>query len=204
MTYIELTCPICEGPFSRPLNYYNQKKKAGYTMHCSKKCALKSKTTKRKVVCRQCGSLILKKLSDIKKSSNHFCNSSCAATYNNTHKTKGTRISKLEVWLSEKLPKLYPDLKFHFNRKDAINSELDVYIPSLELAFELNGIFHYEPIFGQEQLAKIENNDQRKFQACLENGIELCTVDVSKLSYFKDSNAQPYLNIITDIINLKL
>jgi len=49
---------------------------------------------------------------------------------------------------------LYPDLVIHFNKKDAINSELDIYIPSLKLAFELNGIFHYEPIFGKENFLK--------------------------------------------------
>ena len=135
---------------------------------------------------------------------NYFCNSSCAATYNNTHKTKGNRKSKLEFYLEKELPLLYPNLEFHFNRKDAINSELDVYIPSLNLAFELNGLFHYEPIFGENKLEQIHNNDKRKFQACLERNIELCIIDSSKLKYFKESNAKPYLGIVVDIINKKL
>lgn len=88
-------------------------------------------------------------------------------------------------------------------RKDTINGELDIYIPSLKLAFELNGIFHYEPIYNQLQLEKTQNNDQRKFQACLEKGIELCIIDVSKQKYFKESTSQQYLKIITDIINQK-
>ena len=132
-----------------------------------------------------------------------FCSRSCAATYNNTHKTKGTRTSKLEVWLAKKLQTLFPQIEFHFNRKDAINSELDIYIPSLKLAFELNGIYHYEPIHGNDKLTKIQNNDRRKFQACLEKGIELCIIDSSKLAYFKESNATPYLEIIQKIINQK-
>ncbi len=167
---------------------------------CSLKCAGDAGSTKQKVTCKQCSIWFSKTPYEIKEHPNHFCNSSCAATYNNTHKTKGTRISKLEIWLSEKLPKLYPSLEFHFNRKDAINSELDIYIPSLKLAFELNGIFHYEPIFGKEKLAQVENNDQRKFQACIENNIELCTIDVSSLKYFKENNAQPYLDIIINVI----
>jgi hypothetical protein len=134
---------------------------------------------------------------------NFFCSSSCAATYNNTHKTKGYRKSKLEVYLEKVLTNLYPNIEMHFNRKDAINSELDIYIPSLKLAFELNGIFHYEPIYGPEKLSQIKNNDERKFQACLENGIELCIIDSSKLKSFKDSNAKPYLDIICNIINKK-
>jgi hypothetical protein len=138
------------------------------------------------------------------KSYNYFCCSSCAATYNNTHKTKGNRKSKLEFYLEKELPLMYPNLEFHFNRKDAINSELDVYVPSLKLAFELNGVFHYEPIFSEIKLQQIQNNDKRKFQACLEQKIELCIIDTSGLKYFKESNAKPYLEIIINIINKKL
>jgi len=108
------------------------------------------------------------------------------------------------VWLEQQLPALYPSLEFHFNRKDAIISELDIYIPSLKLAFELNGIFHYEPIYGPEKLAQIQNNDERKYQACIERGIELCLIDVSSFSYFKISGAERYLDMMKSIINKKL
>ena len=135
---------------------------------------------------------------------NHFCSSSCAATYSNAHKTKGTRRSKLEVWLEAQLPLKYPDLVFHFNRKDAIDGELDIYIPSINLAFELNGIFHYEPIYGKDKLNQIRNNDTRKFQACIEKGIELCIIDTSKQTYFKEQTARKYLDIVTNIIDIKI
>ena len=115
---------------------------------------------------------------------------SCAGTYNNTHKTHGTRRSKLEVWIEEQLTKLYPNLEIHFNQKDTINSELDIYIPSMKIAFELNGIFHYEPIFGEDQLNKIQNNDHRKFAACHEAGISLCVIDTSGQKYFKPKSSQ--------------
>lgn len=121
--------------------------------------------------------------------------------YRNANKIQGVRRSKLEAWLEQQLLALYPLLEFHFNRKDAINSELDIYIPSLKLAFELNGIFHYEPIFGSEKLGQIQNNDQRKHQACNERGIELCLIDTSSLKYFKPEKAKKYLSIITSIID---
>jgi hypothetical protein len=105
--------------------------------------------------------------------------------------------------LEEELKIKYNKLEIHFNRKDTINSELDIYIPSMKLAFELNGIFHYEPIYGDKKLNQIQNNDTRKFQACLEKGIEMCIIDVSSLSYFKPANAKKYLDIVCGLIDMK-
>lgn len=173
---------------------------------CSIQCQHGSLSTRVIKPCSWCGKESNRKLNQVKrnKSNNIFCSQSCAASYNNTHKKYGTRQSKLEKWLIGKLPSLYPDLEFHFGRKDTINSELDIYIPLLKLAFELNGIFHYEPIYGDEKLSQIKNNDNRKLQACNEQQIELCIIDVSKLSYFKEENALPYLEIINNIIESKL
>jgi hypothetical protein len=170
---------------------------------CSQKCFGKSIEVKTERFCAQCGTSFTRYVKP-SKTNRFFCNSSCAATYNNTHKTHGYRRSKLEVFLEIELCKLYPDLEIHYNRKDAINGELDIYIPSLKLAIELNGIFHYEPIYGAEQLLKIENNDNRKFQACLERGIELCIIDVSKIGYWKPQRGFEVLDIIRPILNGKL
>jgi len=155
------------------------------------------------VFCAECNKKFHKKLNQINKTNNNFCSQSCAAIYNNAHKKHGTRRSKLEKYLEEELTKLYPNLEIHFNRKDAINSELDIYIPSLSLAFELNGIFHYEPIYGQDKLASIQNNDNRKFQACLENNIELCIIDTSSQKRFTEKSSNKFLSIITNVIKQK-
>ena len=149
--------------------------------------------------CLNCSSVI-----PYDKKIRKFCNSSCSCTYNNAHKKYGTTISKLEKWIQTKLINLYPNIEFHFNRKDAINSELDIYIPSLKLAFELNGIFHYEPIFGADKLMSIQNNDDRKFQACYDRGIALCIIDSSKQKYVKESNSIKFLDIITNTIEKKV
>lgn len=171
-------------------------------LYCSPKCAKPIQLLNTN--CIQCNKGIQKKIMFTKKSKNLFCSSSCAATYNNTHKKFGTRKSKLEVWLESKLSILYPELKILYASKEAINSELDIHIPQLKLAFELNGIYHYEPIHGQDKLDQVQNNDNRKFQACLEKGIELCIIDTSQHKYVKESTNLKYLDIIQNIINLKL
>ena len=125
-------------------------------------------------------------------------------TYNNCHKTKGIRRSKLEVYLENHLKLMYPDLEILFNDKTTINSELDIYIPSLNLAFELNGIFHYEPIHGKEKLYQIQNNDKQKLQACLKNNINLRIINCSQHKYITNKTCEKYLNLIIKIIQEKV
>lgn len=168
---------------------------------CSSKCSNQQPDKIIQTLCIHCNKPIQKHLYTIIKYKNSFCSQSCAAIYNNTHKSYGYRRSKLEKWIEEQLAQLYPTLEIHFNRKDTINSELDIYIPSLKLAFELNGIFHYEPIFSQEKLGQIQNNDNRKFAACQEAGISLCIIDTSQQKYFKPSTSQKFLDVICKIIN---
>ena len=171
--------------------------------YCSRVCQNNSQIKSLNVICKQCNKPFIKKACQIRKSKNNFCNKSCSATYNNAHKTHGTRRSKLEIYLEEVLTKKYSNLIILYNNKTIINSELDVYIPGLSLAFELNGIFHYEPIYGDKKLKQIQNNDSRKFQACLEKNIELCIIDTSSLKYFKKDNADKFLKIIINLIESK-
>ena len=202
---IKITCHFCN-------NYFNTNKHKIQTRakfrcsdpfaFCSHKCWAKflNLSTRQTIYCLTCNKPTIKRQSEVKE--NAFCSKSCSATYTNTHKTVGIRRSKLEVYLEQQLNNKYPKLELHFNRKDTINSELDIYIPSLKLAFELNGIFHYEPIFSKEKLDQIQNNDSRKFQACLESGIELCIIDVSSQKRFTESSSEKYLDIITSLIDV--
>lgn len=172
--------------------------------YCSKRCFYKTKQVGLLMNCVECKNEIYVRPCLLKKASNYFCSQSCAATYNNQNKAYGIRRSKLEIWLEKQLSANFPKLEIHFNRKDAINSELDFYFPSLKLAVELNGIFHYEPIYGKDKLLHIQNNDNRKFQACIEHDIELCIIDTSSQKYFKPETSQKYLDIITNLVNMKL
>lgn len=215
---LPLICLKCKSTFYKKKRYISQtnlhkthsnscskrcKEYANGCLYCSKKCVDLARITQQKVNCAQCNTEFTKQLNQIKVTKNNFCSKSCAATYNNMHKTTGYRRSKLEVWLESQLTILYPQVYFEFNKKDTINSELDIYIPSLKLAFELNGIFHYEPIYGENKLNQIQNNDNRKFQACLEHNIELCIIDTSHFKHFKENKAKEFLTIISNIINLK-
>lgn len=173
---------------------------------CNQKCFRLSLVTKINVVCPICNREFKKSLSQIKKSKSglSFCSHKCSAIYSNAHKTVGTRRSKLESWLEKQLISFYPNLEIHYNKKDVINSELDIYIPVLKLAFELNGIFHYEPIYGPEKFESIKNNDSQKFQLCIKKGISLCIIDTSSQKYFKESSSKKYLDIIINIIQTQL
>lgn len=205
-------CILCGKSFSKPkhdIQSYlaGRLGSVGRTIDfCSSKCQRTSTRNRVVIPCKQCKIECQKWPKEIKnsKSGNVFCSQSCAAKWNNAHKTKGTRVSKLERWLAIKLPELYPNLEFRFNRTDAINAELDIFVPSLKLAFELNGVFHYEPIYGPEKLSRIRSNDDRKFQACLERGIELCILDVSRMLKFKSNKAEMFLEIINKIITIQL
>ena len=210
MKVYNLLCDCCDKDFVvSPGRYYRARydKKVRNIKHlCSKECRYKAtgRFLRQQVQCKRCGKDFTKLVSEIRKTQSNFCSSSCAATYNNTHKTHGTRRSKLEAYIEEQLTSLYPTLEMHFNKKDAINSELDVFVPSLKLAFELNGIYHYEPIHGEEKLKSIQSNDNRKFQACLERGIELCIIDTSSQTYVKPKTSKKFLDIIVKVLESKM
>jgi hypothetical protein len=199
-------CYYCNNIFYKKKKYINYEiiHKKGEVKYCSVECRSNYQIKSQNVNCKNCNIEFLKKQKEIKKTPNHFCSKSCAAIYNNKNKSFGTRRSKLEHWVGEQLTQLYPSIHIDFNQKKAINSELDIYIPSLNIAFELNGIFHYEPIYGTNKLRQIQENDISKSKACHEAKIDLCIIDTSTQKYFKESTSQKYLDIINNIIKERL
>jgi predicted nucleic acid-binding Zn ribbon protein len=210
---IEVTCEFCKQPFkATKRDLYKSVFKRNGELCCSFSCATtlrhrhKNQGNTVIIICELCNTQVIRLESQVKKTKakNQFCSKKCCAIYASRNKRLGTTRSKLEIYLEQQLVNLYPKLSIQFNMKDTIQSELDIYIPNLKLAFELNGIFHYEPIFSQARLEYIQNNDNRKFQACLEQGIELCIINSSKQKQVNEKTSKKYLDIITQIINSKL
>ena len=168
---------------------------------CSLKCAGKYKDVKIDLFCKNCNFSFRKRPKEIDGYKNNFCSQSCSTTFNNKNKIIGYRRSKLEAFIENELTKSFPSLEIHFNKKNTISCELDIYIPSIKLAFELNGIFHYKPIYGVEKLEKVKNNDIEKINKCSKLGIKLHIIDVSKQGHFNRTNSIQYLNFIIDEIN---
>lgn len=178
--------------------------------YCCRKCyGLASREPRHTVVCAQCNKP--KHMLDGQlrqhanhKSKHHFCSLRCSGLYGAAHKTTGSQRSKLEIWLEERLLFLYPQLYIRFNDRVAIQSELDIHIPSLNLAFELNGPVHYEPIFGQDKLARTQQRDRHKMHACTDHGIDLCVIDVSGRKYFKPEFSEYVLGLVVQTINSRI
>lgn len=195
-------CEYCEKTFYKEKKYitYELKVKNDKIKFCSTGCTQLSQKRRTQVKCLQCGKIFAKGNCYIKASPNNFCCKTCSATYNNKHKTKGTRRSKLEKIIEEKLSEVYPQLQIDYNQKSVINSELDIYIPSLKLAIELNGIYHYEPIYEERKLSQIQNNDQNKFQQCQKLGISLCVINTAEHAYVTKKTSQKYIDVVIEVI----
>jgi hypothetical protein len=195
-------CSICEKKFYK-IKYDLQKIIKKNNKHKPLFCSYECMRTREKVNCTNCSIEFEKIPTEIKKSKsgNHFCSKTCSTTYNNKNKTFGTRRSKLEIWLEQELKLIYPNMHIDFNKKDTIGSELDIFIPTLKTAFELNGILHYEPIYGLDKLNKIQENDMSKTKACSEANIDLFIIDTSTQKYVNAFTSKKYLNVITNIID---
>ena len=136
-----------------------------------------------------------------RKYKNYFCSYKCSGIFNAKNKTFGSSRSKMEIFLEENLVKNYPSLTFICNSAEFIQAELDFFIPELHIAFEINGIFHYSPIFGEDKLKQTQTKDAFKIEQCKKNNIKLHVLDTSHFRYFKSKNASIFFEKICSIID---
>ena len=89
---VEITCQQCFNLFktNKKNILKGLKYRDSYVKFCSSKCSseFKSIENRQEINCTTCSKTISKTKAEMKKSNNHFCSSSCAATYNNKHYVK--------------------------------------------------------------------------------------------------------------------
>lgn len=176
-----LICQHCGKQFTRSNSRFNEAVKKGWKFLCSVKCRHASNEKGKEYNCAECSQKIIKTPAEVRQTRfNVFCSKSCSAVYNNKHKNYGTRRSKLECYLEERLKLEFPRLEVFCNKKRTIGAELDFYFPELNLAIEINGILHFEPIYGDKKLKRIQEIDKKKVKKCNKLRIQLIIIDVSR------------------------
>lgn len=191
-----LKCDGCGVSFSR----LKSQCYAGKCNYCSHKCR-PIITGLQTYICKTCGLEVKRYASLTPKNGNVFCNNSCAAIWKNKYRdSKGTTRSKLEKWFETELIAKYPRLEFLFNKTSIIGMELDIFIPSLKLAFEINGVFHYKDVFNNGALEKRKELDIKKKMLCSSNNICLLEINTSEQIYFTEKSSRKYLDIIINEI----
>ena len=87
--------------------------------------------------------------------------------------------------IESEFEKMVKDLGLQYVRNDhtALSAgdggswqELDFYFPEIKFAVEINGIMHYEPVYGEDVLAAQKARDKRKKDRCKKLGIQLRVV----------------------------
>lgn len=171
---IEKKCNYCEEIFLRKLSELKRNK----NHFCSSECFYKFQDKKEDVVCLECGIEFKKAQFDIKRFPRHFCSDICSKNINK-HKDWGSNRSKLEIAIEEHFKVVFPFMNIDYNKTDK-GYELDIFIPCLDLAIEINGIFHYKPIYGEENLLRRQQIDKEKLDKCKELDIRLIVINVSE------------------------
>jgi predicted nucleic acid-binding Zn ribbon protein len=134
----------------------------------------KNKKPRVEFICPVCSKILMVTENEFKK--RKYCGGTCRNKINNKQ-IFGTR-SKAEIYLEEKLKNEFPNLVMSFNDREILNGkELDVYIPSLELAIEWNGIYHFKKIRDDGSFEKTKNKDRQKIIECGKLNIELYIVE---------------------------
>ena len=198
-------CQNCGKQTVKTSGRYNEAIKNGWNFFCSIDCRYNYQEKGKEFSCAWCSKVIRKTPAQIRQTKkNVFCTKSCAAKFNNRHKKTGTRRSKLEIYLEQKLKSQFSALQIWCNSKKLLGLELDFYFPDLKLAVEVNGFLHYKAIFGLEKLNRIQELDREKTLLCNKLGISLHIIDVSNEPHLtQDLKFKHWKNIKELIIQAK-
>ena len=93
--------------------------------------------------------------------------------------------TNVEIRLYQMVKNIYPDAIHHYqNAKIMGRQHLDIYIPTLQIGIEYQGLQHFKPILfygGQKTFEKIVANDLKKIEKCDILGIKLLHVSFDKV-----------------------
>lgn len=183
-------CPKPEKKFKhqKPLYINCRECKVEFISKSNKKfCSAVCKNIVRKKYHRVCQKCSIEYRAE--KQESKFCSCSCRSLFlklhTHAHTKSGLSRSKIEQYVEDRLLNDFSNLNIIFNDKNTIGLELDIYIPDLKMAFELNGVFHYIPIYGSGTLEKIQNRDKNKNIICEQIGIELITINLGNCNFNK-------------------
>ena len=135
------------------------------------------------VLCKNC-----KKQTSNKK----FCSQKCRLEYKFKHGRKNR--SKLEKYISKRIKEEFYLLKVKNNDRQILeeNLELDIYIPNLNIAFEIQGQMHYKFIkyfhHTYDNFIKQQLRDRRKKILCYKKNIIL--IYIENFTAFTIDNAE--------------
>ena len=108
---------------------------------------------------------------------------------------------KSEAQLYALVSSLYPDAIYQYRCEWLHMQSLDIFVPSLSIGIEYQGIQHYKPIEhfgGEDHFKQQQDNDRKKRELCKQNGVKLI-----EWAYDQDISEAKLIEYIGDSKSLK-
>jgi very-short-patch-repair endonuclease len=110
------------------------------------------------------------------------------------------RGSKLELFLLDNL--LKDGYKVDFHKEQILSNtklQIDLFLPKLNVAIEVDGLSHFEPVWGQQTLNRNKTYDNKKTGLILGKGLVL--VRIKQLKDFSPSRASKIYSKLLDVLS---